>query len=383
MGLSVGDALAAMPRATIRVPRWQITTAAMLVGAALTWMLVVHRPLPEADQLTLLGASWTGSGPFPAPMRGAFSEAIAATVGLFASGHTQDVVLQMLMASAALAATAALASTVTRSTWAPAVTVALVATSPMVTVWVTSELVVAAALMWALVAAARGPSWLVGVCCALVALAKPDAALIAVVLAGWFGWQRHDWRVPATFAGAVAVAVLPGTLLVDGYWRYTEDLSRSWIAFGQHFANAVGVQALPVGPSPWAGWQFYTDRLLPGADSLTDVVRLHPGQYLRFVGRSVVLAAGNAMGLFGPLLLVTAWIARHTRRLGRVGVGALLTLMGLLPNVLIAFPQTRHLMRWYPLAAVAVMVMFERSGRRGRAGAAMVAVGALAWNLLV
>lgn len=383
MGTSIGDAAASYPRAaTIPLGRWPVTALAVAVGTALTWTLVARQPLAEADQLTLLGASWTGSGPFPAPMRGAFSEAIAATIGLLASGRAHDLALKVVLASVVLASVAALAWTATRSRWTPAIAVAVVATSPVVTVWVTSELVVAAALMWVLLAAIRGPSWLVGLCCALVALAKPDAALVAVVLAGWFGWQRRDWWVPATFVAAAAVAVLPGTLLVDGYWRYTDDLSRSWIAFGQHFANATGVQVLPAGPSPWAGWQFYTNRLLPGADSLADVIRLHPGQYLRFVGRSVMLGAGNAVALFGPLLLAAAWITRRPRRFGPVGVGALLTLVGLLPNVLIAFPQTRHLMRWYPLAVVAALVMWERGDRPSRAGAGLLVGAALAWNVL-
>lgn len=374
--------------ATPRIPMSAVHVdprAAIAGAVAVAWAITALR-LPGltpavADQADLLKASWLGDGWWPAPIQGPLSQAIAATVRLVVPSGYENVVFQSTANALLLASAATLTWTACRSVPGTVAVLALLVSSPLVVVWLSSETILAAAIMGVLIAARRGPGWVVGVACVAVAFAKPDGILLAALMAAWFGWSRRDATIPAAFVGVAAVLMAPGTLLVDGYWNYTPDasISRTWVAFGQHFANAVGGQQYPAGPDPWAGWQVYTGRLLPGADSAWSAVTLHPAQYLRFLREGWVIGIHDTVRLFGPLLAVTVGAAACWRRLGTVGRGAALTLVGIVPNLLLTYPSLRHQLRWYPLAVIGAVVLAERSDMPWRW---WLVVGAgLVWNV--
>lgn len=163
--------------------------------------------------------------------------------------------------------------------------------------------------------------------------------------------------------------MLPGTLWAEDYWGYDGKPARSWVAFGQHFAATVGVDLLPDGPMPWGlrAWHFYTDRLLPDADGVADVVLHHPRMYGRFLVASVREGIPSVGVAFGPLVAVAGAVVASWRRLPEVAKITLVAFaVGVAPHWLVTYPTARHLARWYPLAVVAAVWLWSRAEGRER-----------------
>lgn len=371
MGTATGIATAT------RRPSW---TAVSFVGAmVLTLVAVTDHPPASWDQFALIQSSLDGPT-YPAPMLGLTSQIIPAALRLIVPAGALNVAVKLASAALMLGGTAVLARRVLDSDAHAAVAVMLVwASQAPLIVSPSTDVIVGAALIGVLLAGMSRRAVLTGFACAVLALAKPDAALMAVIAAGWFAAAWRSWKVPVAFVASVAALVMPGTLLVDGYWGYS-DHSRSWVAFGQHYAATVGVAAIPNGPHPWINWEFYVGRLLPGAGSVAAVVTTYPGRYIDFVISSVRTSAGNALLLFGPLLLTLPLLARQ--RLSTPAKAALATLVGTAPMILLAYAHVRHLARWYPLAAVAAVCVYERSEGRSRLMALGVIVTALLLSCL-
>lgn len=374
-----GTAVSARSTSTLEWRTLAVPAAAVLATLSVVATVVGHPP-PVWDQEQLLRSSWTGPR-YPSPQWGPTSQALVATLRLAVPAAALDFAVKVTAAGVLFVVVAALGLRVLRHRTSVVGVLVLVATSPVPRLWLSSEVVLAAAVVGVLLAATSRRPWLVGVTCALVCLSKPDGLAVGIALAAWFGWRWRDWRVMAGLAGT-SLVLLPGTLLVDNYWRWKAHGDRSWVAFGQHFASTVGLERLPIGVDPWTRWETYTSRLLPGASSVGDVVRHHTGMYVEFLRVGLQQAVKNGVSLLGPLVAVAGFAGWAWRRLSDVGRGAMVATVGFVPNVVLAFPSVRHFARWYPLAALGAFWLWEHApSRTWRAAVGLVIVASVVWNV--
>lgn len=316
----------------------------------------------HADQIRLLQARIPGP-PWPSPTFGPVSELLPAALSYVVPDEHLNWAVRTAGAAALLSSLALLASRVLHRTAAVVIVVAAVAASqaPMLTS-PTNDVMSAATLCLLLAVWRTGPPWAVGVAAAAFALSRPDTVATAAVMLAWWSWSQRDIVAPAVAAAVWGVVVAPGTLAIDGYWTW-DGTSRTWFSFGQHVAATVGVQEWPGGPHPWNQWRDYMDVLFPGASSVGEAITMAPGIYLRFLVASVANGMMHAVALFGPLLLAMVEAPRRFR--SSRSVAAALSLVGMVPFTLLAYPHIRHMVRWFPLAMLLAVAAAERSGRKG------------------
>jgi hypothetical protein len=127
--------------------------------------------------------------------------------------------------------------------------------------------------------------------------------------------QLHDLVRPAMAPGWIALLLL-AVLLASWSFPVLKSGQRAFVAFGQHFAaRYVHTNKLTI--NPWRHYRDIVEPLFPGAESVSDAIRIAPGVAARFMLRNAVDLAtqiGKSFGRIftrrppgGPIVYVVGW----------------------------------------------------------------------------
>lgn len=348
--------------------------AALLVGlcAAAAWVILAFPKPAVYDQARLLAARF--EAPYhPSPAYGFTAQlAVIAIRALAPAGGPALHEWVRLVAMLAYAgAAAALAARLLASRALVAAFLVFLFASLYPLLWLSTELIAGCLLCVALLSSSAGwPRAATGALLALLALCKPELMLVsAALLVVWIprcAGSRERLALAGTFAGALALLLLPGVLLLGpGYLVRYGDGERGFASFAQHFAALVApLQVADGAPNPWLEPRPYLERVFPGARSLADVLTAPGLPYLDFVALSVAKGVRKAgfvaswAALAAPLLVVAR--RRAGLRLDDAERALLATFVGVLPFVLLAYPHIRYFARYYPLFLLLLLRSLER-----------------------
>lgn len=373
------DALARFP--------W-IPAFALLLVAGFGGLIAAHPNTPMWDQAQLLEARFEGPH-VPSPPFGFTSQLLVCLLRPFAADVAALHTLLRFTAMALWAGGAVwLATGMLERRGLQAALLLALFSSQYPFLWLSTELIAGGLLCLVLAAWVRSaPAWVTGALLALFALAKPDLLLVAFALFGVFVWQRRDHAVPLALgvAATAALLLLPGLVAFgpDYLTAYGSDGGgRAFGSFSQHLAALLAPLQLAPGPNPWAEPQPYVNRLFPDADSFAAVV-LQPGlPYLDFVGLSLAMGVRKAGYVFQWAWLAVPLVIFLRKRAGLTWDAneraVLVTAVGVIPFVLLAYPHIRYFARYYPLFWIALLCSTEKlaalgEARRPKAG--LIAVG--------
>lgn len=265
--------------------------------------------------------------------------------------------------------------------WPSILFLLLVFSSRFAFLWLSSEVLAGAFLMltlWSVVR--RHPFHVTSICLALFSFSKPNLILsglvVGVFLALYEG--KSEGSHPSTHlslhlrlangvdrqlrllevgaprikrllivVGILSLPVLAG-IMRNGF-SYVKLGQRSWVSFGQHYADLVQHHQLTPPPDPWGKWQAYTDTVLGQANSVQDVVRIYSWKYLDFVFLSLSRAISILWVQMRWVVLLAA-LGLHKLQERKLKIITLLFLVDLLPIVMLSHLHVRYLARYYPLA---------------------------------
>jgi len=325
------------------------------------------------DQQALLAASFRAPD-HPSPVRGFTSQLVVASYRALTPGEGAGLNsgIRVVAAAMYLAAAAWLAASLLQRRALVALLLAFVFSSQFPLLWLSSELFTGAFLMAAIAAWVTGASpWIVGALLALLGLCKPDVIVVSVVLLAYWVHRRASRTEGLALAGGFAVALcallLPGTIAdgIDYFRGYGGSGGRSFASFGQHYAALVApLQLTGPPPNPWTESGIYMARQFPDARNMSDVVFGHLPRYANFVALATVRGLFRAGYLFHYVALAIPCLVWGWRRGGFAPHDRektlLLSLVGVLPFVLFAYPHIRYFARYYPVVIVLVLATLER-----------------------
>jgi hypothetical protein len=341
--------------------------------AAASAFLLANQREPVWDQQALLRASFQAPHQ-PSPARGFTSELVVAVYRAAWSGEgaAQNAGLRVVAMALYVAAAALLAGLHLRRTCLVVLFMAFVFTSQYPFVWLSSELLAGAFLMFAIAVWAAGASpWLVGGALALLGLCKPDVILTSVALLAYWVHRRSSREegaaLTAGFAISLVALLLPGTLAIgwDYFRTYGGSGGRSFASFSQHYAALIAhFQITGPPPNPWAETAAYIRPHFPGAAGMADIVLGHFPRYVEFVALSTVRGLFRAGYVLHYAVLAVPCLVWGWRRSGFTlserEKSLLLSFVGFAPFVLFAFPHVRYMARYYPIFLLLVLMALER-----------------------
>jgi hypothetical protein len=294
-------------------------------------------------------------GVVPAFERGVSSVAIVGAIRSFTEDPVRiDTTLRVLMLVAVLAFSAfAVRLSGVGAGWG-VLCLALLVTSKLPWLWLSSELVAASALAASLAAYFRR-WWTALVVAALVlAFAKPDLivpSLVAGVL------LLPDRRRRVWFAG-LALVVL--ALSLRAQWAQPpEPLGRSLFAFHQHYSAVIAPhQVTPVKVEPFSleSGRAYVDPIWGGHADLRSLILSDPDKYVDFLFLSMARSLNIARhsGLLWLAILVVAVTWRHIRSDPLTLASVAFVALNLAVISLVAFVHIRYGARFYVLSLVLI-----------------------------
>jgi hypothetical protein len=370
--------------------------AVLVIGSA--WIIAANPQQPVWDQQALLDVRLSGKV-VPSPSMGFTSQLVVALAKplLPSSPAALDAGIRIIAMALYFGAAALLATRLLERKIAVAALLLLLLTSQYPFLWLSSELLTGAFLMFAIAAWSRGaPPVLTGVVLALFALCKPDAILVALVLLAWWTVRAPNRHEATTLVGAFALTLLalmiPGAVTGGAQYFVSHGGSggRSFASFGQHYAAlAANFQIGAEVPNPWSETAAYVDRHFPGASGMSDVVFDHFPRYLEFVALASVrglfrgIYVTNYAAIAVPIVAFAIYRTRLTP--GDHAKTLLLSFIGLLPFVLFAYPHVRYLARYYPIFLLLLFMALERLAAADdsiRRPALVAAIACLAFSLV-
>ena len=275
------------------------------IGASAAF-LIAHPQTPVFDQARLLEARF--EAPYhPAPPFGLSVQLIVIAIKALLPAGVPPAEPVRVAAMALWALSAAwLASALVAHRGLVAALLLLLFTSQLPFLWYSAELFVGALLCFAIGAWVRGaPPWLVGALLGILALAKSELPLLALVLLAYWAWRspsrRDAARMAAAFSATAALLLLPGLAAFGPGWLTAYDgagRSRAFATFQQHYAALVAPFQLAPAPDPWRDSASYAARLLPGAGSLREVWLAPRLPLLDFAALALARGVRNAGWLF-------------------------------------------------------------------------------------
>ncbi len=233
-------------------------------------------------------------------------------------------------------------------------------------IWLSSEVIVGGFVMLSLAAIlGRASPVGVGIVLGLLALTKPDV----VVLSGCLGlytillvekdWSRRKQLIAAGLA-TFLVFQIPG-VLAHGWAKHFDSGARAFLSFGQHYAVLLQKHQLnrDLAPHPWEHWYQYVQSNFPGAQTFSDIVRIHPSVYYDFVFLSLGRLIYVIYFLIKPFFLASILLAG----LGFARKSALngsqvfwWFLPSFLPLVLLTSAHFRYFSRYFPVFALILIL---------------------------
>lgn len=239
--------------------------------------------------------------------------------------------------------------------------------------WLSSELITGAALalaIWAIINRIH-PAW---VALTLVSLAftKPEMALVALIFLVYYALQlKKDNNLTGkplrtlllTFALIWGLLLLPG-VITRGIKYFSEE-NRAFFSFGQHYATLVEPhQVMHEPPDSWQEYYKYMDNNFKGARGMLDVWTKYPRKYVDFVMLSMGRGTMKFLQLFHLFCFILAGMVLYYIKKGMQAAPVerliLISLVGVIPFVLFAFPHIRYLARYYPLIILSILLFLKR-----------------------
>jgi hypothetical protein len=152
--------------------------------------------------------------------------------------------------------------------------------------------------------------------CFLATFVRPEYAVgfylsIAIVLAAFIELNLRE--LPQRNANLViGFAALATITILAMLWCFpiAQGGSRAFIAFGQHYAGRA-VMDRDLSLEPWLNWEQIVGADFPGAKSLGDALRVHPGLVIVHLLKNAFGINSRPWGAFCTgTILVAAWLCR-------------------------------------------------------------------------
>lgn len=244
--------------------------------------------------------------------------------------------------------------------------------------WLSSELITGAALalaIWAMIERFH-PVW-VALTLVILAFTKPEMALVALIFLICYAVLLKRTNLPGkqvptlllAFVIFCLILLMPGIVSRGG--KYFNSENRAFFSFGQHYATLVAPhQIMPNPPDSWQEFYKYMENNFKGAKSMIDVWTKYPLKYADFLMLSFGRGIIKAMQLFHLLYFILAGMLLFYIKKGIQATPVerliLISLVGLIPIVLFAFPHIRYLARYYPLAIILILLFLKRLSKEDR-----------------
>jgi hypothetical protein len=235
--------------------------------------------------------------------------------------------------------------------------------------WLSTELIIAAALFLAIWVMIKGfHPLIVSLTFVLMAFSKPEMALVAVVFLVYYGIRLKKSGTPVRiliigFFAFSLLLVAPG--IIGQGTDYFSGENRSYFSFGQHYAALVAKHQVSKSvPDPWEEYYRYLEADFPGTANMLDVWFKYPLKYFDFVMLSIGHGLVKCVQLFHMLwillVMIPVFYIRKRIKLLPAEKMILLSLIGCIPFILFAFPHIRYLARYYPLVIILTLMFLKR-----------------------
>lgn len=273
------------------------------------------------------------------------------------------------------------------------IAVALLFSSRLPLLWLSSELIAGGFLSMAIFLHARGRFRAASAALGCFALCKPDLVLAGgAVLAAWLFYAKGNRRQLLWPFAFVIVALNAGGVLAHGIAHFQGN--RSWMAFSQHYSFLFGRHQFDpaFADETFGNWKRNVGAVFPGISSLGGVIVHHPMLYLDFLALGQVhfvkrlVALGNFLLLPMGLILFNGRYRKaltSERRLELLTASAAAACVGLLPITMISFVHVRYLAKFYPVVFAVCAAGLEHAPLSTRAKRVMRGSVALALLLQI
>jgi len=236
--------------------------------------------------------------------------------------------------------------------------------------WLCVEQIAGGALLWFMYCYFSGRKiWITQFCLFFYGIVKPEMIFGAVLLLGWIVWNEKDRKkrieMLAWFGGFHGVLHLTG-VATYGLDYFVSSGQRAYDAVIQHYSDLFFKHQVGEGvPVPFDQAGDWRDKMFPEAHSVLTFLWHYPSHYMDFVALSFARGIKRVLVLMHLfcLLFPIRWSVLRFYGIGlsRQEKMVCVSLLGLLPIVLLAFPHIRYLTRFYPAALAAVILFWKIS----------------------